>query len=175
MPFAKNFAATFDLPFPGDRLGGFEVESVEVRDEPASVEGLHRYSLRMVLCGPGGQQAVRRALQPLLGGQPTTFSAYGNPYQLWCDRPQIESLGNKRYGVTASGAGMRIALEAELVRFLGHLEAAGRLAPSGDAPSHEATAQEYAQAYAKDTYRQVNRYRGRLRRIEGQAEREPGR
>lgn len=174
MPFAKNFAATFSLPFPGDSLEGFAVESVEVRDEPASVEGLHRYSLRMVLCGPGGQQGVRRALQTLLGGQPTTFSAYGNPYQLWCDRPQIEPLGDRRYAVTGCAAGMRIALQSELVRFLAYLEAAGRLAPSSDGASHEALAEAYQEAYAEETYRQVNRYRSRLRRLEGRTAKDPG-
>ena len=165
MPFAKNFAASFSLPFPGDALEGFTVESIEARDEPASVEGLHRYSVRMVLRGPGGQTGVRRAVQALLGRQPTTFSAYGNPYQLWCDRPQIEPLGDRRYAVTVCAAGMRIALRGELVRFLEYLEAAGRLAPSSDGASHEALAAAYEKAYAEETYRQVTRYRSRLSRL----------
>ena len=165
MPFAKNFAASFSLPFPSDALEGFAVESIEARDEPASIEGLHRYSVRMVLRGPGGQTGVRRAVQALLGRQPTTFSAYGNPYQLWCEKPQIEPLGERRYAVTACGAGMRIALRGELVRFLAYLEACGRLAPAEDGASHEALAEAYEKAYAEETYRQVNRYRGRLNRL----------
>ena len=131
MPFAKNFAASFSLPFPGDALEGFAVESIEARDEPASIEGLHRYSVRMVLRGPGGQTGVRRAVQALLGRQPTTFSAYGNPYQLWCEKPQIEPR-RARYAVTACGAGC--ASPGGMMRFLGYLEACGRLAPAEDGP-----------------------------------------
>lgn len=168
MPFAKNFAASFSLPFPGDALEGFAVESIEARDEPASIEGLHRYSVRMVLRGPGGQTGVRRAVQALLGRQPTTFSAYGNPYQLWCEKPQIEPLGERRYAVTAVGGGTRLFLAEELERFLGFLGEGGHLAAPLEGADREALVADYLQGYAAVVRRGVNRYRARVRRLERQ-------
>jgi hypothetical protein len=48
----------------------------------------------------------------------TTFSGYGNPYQLTFGRFEVESLEGNRYRVTAKGTGVRIDLERELLRFV---------------------------------------------------------
>jgi len=93
MPFARKFRAMMNFPFPGDVVGDFTVESVNVRDEQGGAEG-YVYGVSMVLRGPGGQQGVQRALKSLFAQHPTTFSGYGNPYQLWFRKAEIESLGD---------------------------------------------------------------------------------
>ena len=126
MPFAVKFRAAMGFPFEGDTVGGFTVESVDVRDRRSGEEG-YVYEAKIVVHGPGGKQGVWRALKPIFSSHPTTFSGYGNPYQLWIHRPEIVSLGDKRYEVNVRGAGARIHLAPELVRFLEHLEEKGHL------------------------------------------------
>jgi hypothetical protein len=165
MPFAKKFRAMMDFPFHGDRIGAFTVESVDVHDEP-HVVGQYVYSIRMVLQGPGGQQGVRRALRPLFSRHPATFSAYGNPYQLWCMRPEIQSLGDRRYAVTAQGGGARIYLKEELNRFLAYVDGTCQLSTPLDPATRETLVEAYLTQYQAEIRRKVNRYRSRLRRAE---------
>jgi hypothetical protein len=161
MPFAKKFRAMMDMPFAGDRIGEFDVESIDVHDEWGAPEG-YAYSIRMVLCGTGGEQGVRRALKPMFSQHPTTFSGYGNPYQLWFHRPEIESLGDRRYAVTAKGAGARIYLEQDLDRFLRHLEEKGLVADRLDPAAGEALIEAYLEQYRGEIKRLVDRYRRKL-------------
>ena len=154
-----------DVPFPGDTVGPFVVEQVDVRDERGG-SGQYAYSVRMVLHGPGGQQGVRRALKALFSSHPVTFSGYGNPYQLWFGRPEIESLGDQRYEVSARGAGARVYLEDELVRLLKHLDEEGQLATRADAAEREALVASYLEGYRAEIRRKVARYQSKLRRAE---------
>lgn len=172
MPFANTFRAMLCFPFPGDALGEFVVESVEVRDAPPGDAppglSLHAYAVRMVVRGPGGQQGVRRALAGLMEAHPTCFSAYGNPYQLCLGKPTIEPLGERRYAVTAVGGGTRLFLAEELERFLGFLGEGGHLAAPLEGADREALVADYLQGYAAVVRRGVNRYRARVRRLERQ-------
>ena len=165
MPFAKKFRAMMGFPFAGDTIGDFTVESVEVRDEKIDAQG-HGYSARMVLQGPGGQQGLRGALKPLLSSHPTTFSAYGTPYQLWFGKPEIESLGGKRYAVTVAGVGVHVLLEEELDRLLRHLNEERLLAPGSDFADPEALLESYLERYRAEIRRKVDRYRRRLRQAQ---------
>ncbi|MBN1875613.1 MAG: hypothetical protein JXA33_15415 [Anaerolineae bacterium] len=165
MPFAKKFRAMMGFPFPGDTVGDFTVESVDVRDEQGGSEG-YVYGVRMVLCGPGGQQGLQRALKSLFSQHPTTFSGYGNPYQLWFRKPEIESLGDKRYEVCVKGSGVRIYLAPELARFLDYLEenrqSATPLAPTDRGKLVE----DYLEQYRSEIKSKVDRYRRRLLKTE---------
>ena len=163
MPFANKFRAMIDLPFAGDSLDGFMVERVDAQHRSGG-HGLYVYAVSMLLRGPGGQQGVRRALKPLLSAHPTTFSGYGNPYQLWCGRPEIESLGDQRYAVRFEGAGARVFLDQELDRFLGYLEEQGRLAIGSDPGDPGALVETYLEQYRAEIKRQVDRYRRRLQK-----------
>ena len=165
MPFARKFRAMMDFPFPGDTVGCFTVESVDVSHHSGSA-GIYGYNVRLVLQGPGGQQGVRRALKALLSSHPTTFSGYGNPYQLWFRKPSYESLGDKRYEVRVKGAGERIYLEPELERFLAYLEADGHLADADSTAGHEALVDAYLEGYKTEILRKVGRYRSKLYREE---------
>lgn len=165
MPFAKKFRAMTDVPFPGDTVGPFVVEQVDVRDERGGSGG-YAYSVRMVLRGPGGQQGVRRALKALFSSHPVTFSGYGNPYQLWFGKPEIESLGEQRYTVSAQGSGARVYLEDELHRFLGYLEEEGKLATPPGPLDREALVETYLEGYRAEIRRKVARYQGKLRRTQ---------
>ncbi|MGC9467946.1 MAG: hypothetical protein ACP5HS_05105 [Anaerolineae bacterium] len=165
MPFAKKFRAMMDFPLAGETIGDFTVERIEV-DDVAGDFGQHGYAVRMILSGPGGKQGVRRALAELLSARPVTFSSYGNPYQLWCGRPEVESLGDKRYAVTARGAGVPIALDDILARFLGYLEEQGLLAGQPDEADLEELLTTYLNEYRGEIRRNVGRYRGQVRRRE---------
>jgi len=165
MPFANKFRAMMDLPFAGDTIGGFAVERIDVRDEPGS-PGQYAYSVRMVLRGPGGQQGVRRALKALFASHPITFSGYGNPYQLWFGKPEIERLGDKRYAVSVEGAGARVFLEEELARFLRYLDENAQLVAQPDQAAGETLVEAYLERYRAQIKRKVDRYRSRLRRTE---------
>jgi hypothetical protein len=126
----------------------------------------YAYSVRIVLCGRGGQQGVRRALKSLFSSHPTTFSGYGNPYQLWFGRPEIESLGDKRYEVRAQGGGARVYLEDELRRFLRYLDEQGHLAALSEKLVGEALLEMYLGSYQAEIKRKVDRYRRKLRKTE---------
>ena len=165
MPFAKKFRAMMDLPFPGDTLGGFVVESIKVSDDPKG-GGIYAYAVRMVLRGPGGQQGVRQALKAKLSEHPTTFSAYGNPYQLWFHKPEIEPLGNQRYEVRIAGAGARVYLADDLHRLLSYLEEKGLLAMGPDTLDQETLVETYLEEYQAEIRRKVARYQGKVRRLE---------
>lgn len=163
MPFADKFRAMMDFPFAGDTVGAYLVESVDVGHESGG-PGIYKYAVRLVLRGPGGQHGVRQALKPLFCTHCTTFSGYGNPYQLWFGRPEIEVLGDSRYAVTVEGAGARTYLEADLARFLAYLTDAGRLqSPPGPA-AQEALVGDYLDQYRSEVKRLVDRYRAKLRK-----------
>ncbi len=167
MPFAKKFRAMMEFPLAGDTLCTFTVESVEVRDVAGDF-GQHGYSVHMVLKGLGGQQGVRRTVGALLGARPVTFSSYGNPYQLWCGRPEVESLGDKRYSVTARGAGVPIALEEALLRFLHELDSEGLFCEQPGEMDLPRIVASYLDRYRDDIQRSVSRYSGKLARVERQ-------
>ena len=166
MPFAKKFRAMMNFPFPGDTVGDFTVESVDVWDERGGAEG-YVYGVEIVLRGLGGQQGVRRALKSLFAQHPTTFSGYGNPYQLWFRKPEIESLGDKCYLVRVKGAGARIYLAPELERFLRYLEDNGHLTAQPE-PASETPVEDYLELYRAEVKSQVGRYRRRLTKVEGE-------
>jgi hypothetical protein len=161
MPFAKKFRAMMDFPFPGDMIGDFTVESVDVHDEKGDGDG-HVYGVRMVLSGPGGTQGVQRALRALFAQHPTTFSGYGNPYLLWFRKPETESLGGQRYAVNVKGAGVRVYLEPELKRFLQSLNEDHHLAAPSDAAAQEALVEAYMERYRAEIERRVERYGRKL-------------
>jgi hypothetical protein len=163
MPFANKFRAMMDLPFPGDTVGDFTVQSAEVDDVRSGWDG-YAYSVRMVLEGPGGKAGVGRTLRPLFAQRVTTFSSYGNPYQLWFGKPEIEGLGNRRYAVEIAGAGARIELATDLERFLDHLESGGHLSSRLKSPKR--LIETYLDEYRIDVGQRVDRYRRRLRRVE---------
>jgi len=48
MPFADKFRAMMDFPFPGDTLGSYLVESVDVGHESGG-PGIYKYAVRLVL------------------------------------------------------------------------------------------------------------------------------
>jgi hypothetical protein len=164
MPFADKFRAMMDFPFPGDTLGSYLVESVDVGHESGG-PGIYKYAVRLVLCGPGGQQGVKQALKSLFSTHCTTFSGYGNPYQLWFGRPEIENLGDGRYAVTVEGAGARTFLEDDLERFLTYLTDEGRLQASPDPAANKALVEAYLDQYRAEVKRLVDRYRSRLRKV----------
>lgn len=78
MPLAKKFRAMMDFPFPGDTMGNFTVESVDVYVVKEDKGGIV-YGVRMALSGPGKVQNVQQAIKALFSQHPTTFSGYGTP------------------------------------------------------------------------------------------------
>jgi hypothetical protein len=167
MPFANKFRAMMDFPFPGEAIGDFIVERVEVcvlKEDAAGIE----YGVEMTLRELGGsqtmrrEQEVRRACKAFFAQHPTTFSGYGNPYQLWFHKPQIENLGEGRYAVTVKGSGARVYLEPELRRFLQHLNAENRLATPLAADAQETLVTAYLDKYKREIQRQVGRYTRKL-------------
>jgi hypothetical protein len=165
MPFANKFRAMMDLPFAGDTVGDFAVESVDVGHEPGG-PGLYLYAVHIVLQGPGGQEGVRRALKALFSSQRMTFSGYGNPYQLWFGRLEVESLGEQRYRVSVEGAGARVFLEPELGRFLEYLAENGQLVAEHGQTVRESLVTAYLEQYRAQIARQVARYQSAWHRAE---------
>lgn len=165
MPFAKKFRAMMDFPFPGDRLGEFTVETVDVWDEQGNGEG-HVYGVRLRLSGPGGVQALRKALRPLLSRHPITFSGYGNPYQLWFMKPEIESLGEQRYQVNVKGGGVRIYLGTELQRFLHYLLTDQGVELPLDREGKAILIADYLKRYHSEIQRQVGGYTRKVEKTE---------
>jgi hypothetical protein len=100
----------------------------------------------------------------MLSAHPTTFSGYGTPYQLWFGKPEIESLGDRRYAVSVEGAGARISLAQELDRFLSALDEGDQPAVQPDHVTREQLIETYLQQYRAEIKRTVERYRRRLRK-----------
>ena len=168
MPFAAKFRAMMDMFFPGDAVGGFVVESLDVGHQGVG-GGRYVYPVRIVLRGPGGQQGVRKALKPLLTSHPFTFSGFGTPYQMWFDKAEIESLGERRYEVTVMGIGCRMFLEDELARFLDHLETVGVIPPLLDEGAAEELVEGYLTLYKAEVARKAGRYRRKVKKLESEA------
>ena len=120
MPFANKFRFTMRLPEPGKRIGDFTVESCSVEHDPSGY-GRYEYRVEIVMKGKGGQQGVRRAAKDLLAPVKTTFSAYGNAYQLRFGKMEVESLGDQRYSLHGIGLGARVFLRKEVERFCDYL------------------------------------------------------
>ncbi len=145
MPFANKYRFTMRIPEPGGRIGDFVVESCDVGHE-GRTDGIYDYPIRIVLSGAGGQQAVRKTIREQLSRGRTTFSGYGNPYQLRFGRFEVESLGDRRYLVTACGVGFRFDLERELRRF-------AQFAQMNGVTANEALIERYLEAYSRDVTR----------------------
>lgn len=163
MPFANKFRAMMDLPLPGDTIGDFIVEEVDVSHEADGWRG-YVYDVRMVMRGPGGITGARRAVAPLFSKRVLTFSSYGNPYELWFGKAEVVSLADRRYAVLTDGAGARIELGGELERFLGHLADEGHVSPGPDSPV--GVVETYLEEYRNDVKRRVDRYRRLLKKRE---------
>ena len=91
-----------DFPFPGDIVGDFKVESVDVHDEWGAPEGY--------VYGCDGAARAGGASSPARA-QTSVFPAsnhlrYGNPYQLWFRKPEIENpasmLCSEREGIRSA-------------------------------------------------------------------------
>jgi hypothetical protein len=156
-----------ELPLPGDRVGDLTVEESEVSHEADGWRG-YVYTVRIVMRGPGGIAGVRRAVAPLFSKRVLTFSSYGNPYELWFGKAEVESLGDRRYAVLTEAAGARIELGIELERFLDHLTNEGHVSPDQVPPAMVVEA--YLESYRDDVKRRVDRYRRLLRKREAQPE-----
>jgi hypothetical protein len=161
MPLAKKFRAMMDFPFPGDTMGNFTVESVDVNVVKEDKGGIV-YEVRMALSGPGKEQNVQQAIRALFSQHPITFSGYGNPYQLWFMKPKIESLGEQRYAVNVQGAGARVYLEPELMRFLQYLNDNSHLVAPSDPSAQETLVDTYLERYRLEIQRRVGRYTRKL-------------
>lgn len=173
MPFAKKFRAMMDFPFPGDTLGNFTVESVDV-DVVKEDQGGIVYGARMVLNGPGNVKNVQQAVKALFAQRPLTFSGYGNPYQLWFLKPEVESLGEQRYAVSVPGAGARVYLAPELARFLHYLNENNHLAAPTDPAAQEALVETYLEGYRLEVQRRVGRYTRKLEHDKDLSQSNPG-
>ena len=161
MPFANKFRAMMDLPVPGDTAGDFLIEHVDVSHAAGDRWG-YTYDVRVVLRGPGGKSGVRRTFTPLLSKRVTTFSSYGNPYQLWFGKPEVASLGDRRYALQVEGIGVRIDLAGELERFLDSI--AGQDDATDEPVPPVQLVESYLEQYRIEVDRRVARYRLRLKR-----------
>lgn len=162
MPFAAKFWAAMEIPFPGDVIGGFKVEYVDVLHHGIG-DGRYEYPVRMILRGKGGKQGVRNALKELFGAKRTTFSGFGNPYHCWVGKSVVESLGEQRYEVKTRGIGVRIFLRRELERFYHHLKAEGHTA--GDDSTLKDLLNIYMDAYMKGISRTSAAYKRKIQKI----------
>jgi hypothetical protein len=145
MPFAHKYRFTMRIPEAGGMIGPFAVESSEVSHEPIG-NGRYDYPIQLVLVGPGGKQAVAKTLRQEFGRNRTTFSGYGNPYQLQFGSFTVESLGDRRYRVTGCGAGSRFDLDRELERFVTYAGLRGR-------PADSTLIDQYLEDYKRDITR----------------------
>jgi hypothetical protein len=145
MPVAAKYTFTMRIPDAGGSVGGFSVESCQVGCEEHG-DGTIDYPVSMVLAGPGGKQGVRKAIRDRFSRGRTTFSGFGNPYQLHFGRFEVESLGGSRYRVTACGKGVRIDLERELRRFLAWTRLRGK-------PADDSLTAAYLEDYTRDITR----------------------
>jgi hypothetical protein len=154
MPFAGEYREAMEFPAVGDAVGGFRIEEVQV-GHAGGGPGRYEYPTELVVSGKGGKEGVRRALKELFARRRTIFSEYGNPYQCWGGRMEIESLGKSRYRVSARGVGTRVHLTEELGRFLEYLAASGRLDPAAQASGLESIVTDYMRRYQEQSRRQA--------------------
>ena len=106
MPFAEKFKKTMGFPKAGYLVGGFMIEQVEAGHVGVG-SGRYEYPIRIIVQGKGGRQGVRNAFRELFTARRTTFSGYGNPYQLWIGKMEVASLGESLYELIARGAGVK--------------------------------------------------------------------
>ncbi|MHB9032436.1 MAG: hypothetical protein ACYC6L_05255 [Anaerolineae bacterium] len=157
MPFADKFRAMMAMPFAGDLLGVFTVESISVGHEGQGFG--YRYPVRLELRVPGGLEACKQAIKPLFKQKVTTFSGFGTPYHLWFGKPAVEKLGDDRYAVTGEGVGLPVRFEADLERFCTYLAAQGLLTCTPGEQSELVA--RYLKRYQAEIASQVGKYKRR--------------
>ncbi|MBT3273648.1 MAG: hypothetical protein HN368_10865 [Spirochaetales bacterium] len=146
MPFANKFIKTMGLPRIGEKLDEFMVTAVEV-GHVGTGPGQYRYPIRLVLQGKGGCAGAKAAVRNLFSEVKTTFSGYGNPYQLYVGKYDAKGIGDQCYEITAEGFGARIYLDQEFRRFLRFLEHSQRI------HIRPAVLDEYLREYQAETTR----------------------
>ena len=140
------------FPRPGDSLGGFTVEEVDV-GHVGSGAGRYRYPIRLVIRGKGGKQAARAAVRELFARKRTAFSGYGNPYQFVIGGCEAVRIDDQLYEVTATGYGARIHLDYELRRFYRFLASSGSLSRSAAQSGIDPILESYLNEYQAETTR----------------------
>ena len=152
MPFAHEYQAGMELPKAGDVVEGFIVESVSV-SHVGVCPGRYEYPSEIVVQGLGSKEKVRRAFKDALDIHRTLFSEYGNPYQCSTGKVEVERLDKERFQVRFRGAGVRVHLRSELIRFMDHLGEAGQLAVPLTGPESASARREAIDCY-------LSRYQG---------------
>ena len=116
MPFAKKYYRVMKFPKEGDIIDSFAVLSINVTHNNLK-SGIYEYPTEIIVEGKGGKTRIKAVFKKYFDQRITTFSGYGNPYQMYGGGFEIIALDKNRYKIKAKGIGVRIYLRRELNQF----------------------------------------------------------
>ncbi|MHA2281807.1 MAG: hypothetical protein ACXAC5_13270 [Promethearchaeota archaeon] len=136
------------FPKEGDVINGFEVLSINITHTNLK-SGIYEYPTEIIVEGKGGKTKVREVFKKYFNQRITTFSGYGNPYQMHGGRIEIIALDKQKYKIKAIGIGVRIYLRRELNQFFEFLVENNIVVKNFDEADREETIEEYINKYLK--------------------------
>ncbi|MHA1987546.1 MAG: hypothetical protein ACW98D_12985 [Promethearchaeota archaeon] len=148
MPFAKKYYRVMGFPKEGDILKGFEVLMINITHTNLK-SGIYEYPTEIIVEGKGGKTKVREVFKKYFNQRITTFSGYGNPYQMHGGRIEIIALGKQKYKINAIGIGIRIYLRRELDQFFEFLVENNNSAKDFNTTIREKIIDDYLRMYQK--------------------------
>ena len=148
MPFAKKYYRVMKFPKEGEVIDGFTVLSITITHNNVK-SGIYEYPTEIIAEGKGGKTKVKDVFKKYFDQRITTFSGYGNPYQMHGGRIEIIALNNKKYKIKAKGIGVRIYLRRELNQFLKFLVENNLIVKNLDEIVREEIIDDYISRYQK--------------------------
>jgi hypothetical protein len=110
LPFSNRYRREMKFPAKGEKVDGFEVESVSI-EHVAKYDGdlaRYEYPTEILVRGEGTVDDVVESFHGLFSTRRQILSSYGNPYQCEPGEMEVRELGEGRFMITARGSCVRL-------------------------------------------------------------------
>ena len=121
MPFADQFQRCMKIPYAGEMVNKFLVQSIKVSHQNL-FDGVYSFPIELVVIGDGDKKKVLEEFNPIFNKVISLYTQYGSLYQCRGGKLEIETIAPKTFKITTTGIGNRIYPEHELEAFIQFLK-----------------------------------------------------
>lgn len=121
MPFSEQFHRCMKLPYEGEMVNKFLVQSIKISHQNL-LDGIYSFPIQLTVIGEEGIQEVQKSFKPIFTKIISLFTEYGSLYQCRCEKLEIKTIAPKTYFITTTGIGVRIYPKQELEAFIQFLK-----------------------------------------------------